>query len=102
MKPLGVVAAGAVLWVAGVMLIRGSHGVDSRPHATEPFVFDSSPGDGELKIYHFYAGTARIYRGEHVNICYGVANARAVRIEPPVDSITPSMNRCIAAEPVEA
>ncbi len=102
MKAFGVVAAGAVLWVAGVMLYRLAPGPAARARPSEPFVFDSSNGDGELKINQFYAGTARIYRGERVNLCYGVANARSVRIEPAVDGVGPAVNRCVAAEPAES
>jgi hypothetical protein len=102
MKPLGVVAAAAMLWVAGVMLYRSAPGPAAPGRAPEPFVFDSSTGDGELKITQFYAGTARIYRGENVNLCYGVANARAVRIEPAVDGVAPAVSRCVAAQPSES
>ena len=53
----------------------------------------------EVKILHFYAGNGVVVRGEHTVVCYGVENAKAVRIKPPVEEITPSPNRCIAASP---
>jgi hypothetical protein len=45
----------------------------------------------DLKITQFYAsGTL---------VCYGVANAKSVRIEPFIESITPSLSRCVQASP---
>ena len=32
-------------------------------------------------------------------MCYGVANARAVRLEPPVETLFLTHNRCIGVEP---
>ncbi len=57
---------------------------------------DAEPG---TKILHFYASAGEIFRGDHAVICYGVQNAASVRLEPPVEQITPSRNRCIAVEP---
>jgi hypothetical protein len=52
----------------------------------------------DLKITSFYAPPA-IHAGEKALVCYGVANAKRVRIEPDIESITPSLGRCIEAAP---
>lgn len=52
-----------------------------------------------LKILHFYASPGLINTEEQATICYGVLNATAVRIHPPVAEIPPSLNRCIAVAP---
>ena len=52
----------------------------------------------DLKILAFYASPA-ISHGEKILICYGVANAKSVRIEPAVESIAPSLARCIETSP---
>ncbi|HWR51532.1 MAG TPA: hypothetical protein VN428_10520 [Bryobacteraceae bacterium] len=51
------------------------------------------------KINHFYAGASAVERGEPVSLCYSVENAAAVRIEPPVEGVSPSPNRCVQAKP---
>jgi hypothetical protein len=51
------------------------------------------------KILLFYPSAAVAARGEQVLFCYGVENAASVRIEPPVEQITPSFNRCFEHEP---
>ena len=48
-------------------------------------------GGEELKILSFY-GTGRL-------ICYGVANAKTVRIVPYVEDLKPSLSRCLEVHP---
>src|SRR6266571_4360107 len=38
-------------------------------------------GGGQLKILSFYATVGAVARGERALVCYGVANAKTVRIE---------------------
>jgi hypothetical protein len=52
----------------------------------------------DLKIVNFYAPPA-IHPGQKALVCYGVANAKAVRIDPAIESIWPSLGRCIEASP---
>ncbi len=56
-------------------------------------------GDGHLKILTFYASPPVLKTGEKGLLCYGVANAKAVRIEPQIEAITPSLSRCIEVSP---
>jgi hypothetical protein len=51
------------------------------------------------KILQFYSSSNTIARGQQVLICYGVENAKSVRIEPPIEQITPSYIRCIQHAP---
>jgi hypothetical protein len=48
------------------------------------------------KIVHFYASPGVVPPGEPFLMCYGVENARTVKLSPPVERITPSLNRCIS------
>ena len=34
-----------------------------------------------------------------MQICYGVVNAKNVAFDPPIDSVWPSMNRCVDVSP---
>lgn len=52
----------------------------------------------DLKIMSFYA-PATIHQGQQALVCYGVANANSVHIEPAIESIAPSLARCIEASP---
>jgi hypothetical protein len=53
------------------------------------------------KITQFYAAKPAIPRGDDVLLCYGVENATAVRIDPPVQQIQPALSRCFTVSPVE-
>ena len=52
-------------------------------------------GGKELAIQNFYATPGTIRRGETVQLCYGVANARTVTLEPQSNPVWPSYVRCV-------
>lgn len=52
-----------------------------------------------LKILQFYAPAGEINAGQKVLLCYGVVNATAVRLDPPVESVWPSVSRCFEVKP---
>ena len=54
-----------------------------------------SYGGGELKILGFYATPPAVRPGESAQLCYSVASAESVRIEPHVDHVWPSYSRCV-------
>jgi hypothetical protein len=56
-------------------------------------------GDGNLKILSFYANPPAVKNGEKALLCYGVANARSVSIQPQVGAVTPSLSRCVDVRP---
>jgi hypothetical protein len=56
-------------------------------------------GAGNAKIVMFYANPPLLGRGEKGELCYGVANVSEIRIEPGVEAVTPSLNRCIEIKP---
>lgn len=56
-------------------------------------------GSGRLKILSFYASPGWIRRGEKALVCYGVVNARTVRLDPAVERVWPSASRCFAVMP---
>jgi hypothetical protein len=56
-------------------------------------------GNGAVGITQFYARSGVMTEDDPNVICYGVRNARSVRIEPPVVTLTPALNRCFLIEP---
>lgn len=45
----------------------------------------------------FYASPATVRKGETVTLCYGVANAKNVKLEPQSNPVWPSHSRCVDA-----
>lgn len=55
-------------------------------------------GGKDLAIQMFYA-PKEIRRGETAQLCYGVANAKTVKLEPQENPMWPSYNRCVDVTP---
>jgi hypothetical protein len=56
-------------------------------------------GGKELAIQSFYGNPASIKRGETAQLCYGVANAKTVKLEPQDSPVWPSHYRCVDVSP---
>jgi hypothetical protein len=59
-------------------------------------------GGKELAIQNFYASPGAIRRGETVQLCYGVANAKTVKLEPQSNPVWPSYSRCVQVTPTKS
>jgi hypothetical protein len=56
-------------------------------------------GGKELAIQNFYASAGVIRTGQSVQLCYGVANAKSVKLEPQPNPVWPSYSRCVNVTP---
>lgn len=54
---------------------------------------------GPVRILNFYASVGAVTIGEKALLCYGVENARSVRISPTIQGVFPSPNRCLEIIP---
>ena len=55
---------------------------------------------GPVKITQFYATVGLLTAGDKALLCYGVENARSVRISPELDNaIYPALSRCLEIGP---
>jgi hypothetical protein len=66
----------------------------TQPPASTPIQESPAP-----RILQFYAAPGQIQPGEDTSICYGVENARAVRVEPEIEKLNPALSRCFKAKP---
>ena len=95
----------AVLYVAWVFVARWND--NRRMEATaqarkakpaDPFT--QTYGSSQLKILSFYATPGLVTRGEKALLCYGVVEAKTVRIEPKVEGVWPAVSRCVEVSPM--
>jgi hypothetical protein len=56
-------------------------------------------GGKEFAILSFYASPKAIRRGESAQLCYGVANAKTVKLEPQSEPVWPSTAHCVDVSP---
>jgi hypothetical protein len=103
----------AVLVVAalGVVLVMFSRWQESRnierraaqeraeqQHEQDRVAIEQLSGK-EFAILSFYANPPVIRHGESVQLCYGVANAKTVKLEPQSEPVWPSVARCVDVFP---
>jgi hypothetical protein len=95
-----------IMWVPVLISLMYLGWVFWQRHASEPAPKAARPVDNPLakygsgvKILQFYADTGEIGRGGRALLCYGVVNARAVRLDPPEETIGPSLSRCFYVSP---
>jgi hypothetical protein len=65
----------------------------------EPATRQEKPVLPPAKIVQFYASSGEVAKGEPVTVCYGVENAKSVRVEPPVEELKPAITRCFQVTP---
>jgi hypothetical protein len=58
-------------------------------------------GGRELGIQSFYGSPGVVKRGETAQLCYGVANAKTVTLEPQSEPVWPSYSRCVDVKPTK-
>src|SRR5579872_5254629 len=95
----------AIVYLAGVF---GSRWLERRAHdfgrehqeAQANKAFLNTYGGSAVKILQFYARDGHLVEGRSTVLCYGVLNAKAVRIQPAVDGVSPALNRCVEVAPL--
>lgn len=70
---------------------------DQKRHETVNEVF----GSGEIKFSTFSADSGVLRRGEHTQLCYGVVNARTVKLDPPIEAAKPTYYHCVEIAPAK-
>lgn len=88
----------AVLYVGWVFASRWLSTPPPKPEPA-PVSAGSYTPDTKLKISQFYVSPPEFVEGGKALLCYGVQNAKTVRVEPAVDGVWPSSNRCVEVAP---
>lgn len=56
-------------------------------------------GSGEVKFTTMTADSGTLAPGQTTQLCYGVVNAKSVKIDPPVEQLKPSYHHCFEVAP---
>ncbi len=56
-------------------------------------------GSGEILFSTFSADTGLLKRGDHTQLCYGVENAKTIKLDPPIAEVKPTYRSCIEIAP---
>ncbi len=96
----GVVVAIALAFLVWMIVSRRAALRLEPPAPPSPYVdFEGVDKLASVTILRFYAMPGVLSAGEKAILCYGVAKAKAVRLDPPVARLAPSLNRCIQVAP---
>jgi hypothetical protein len=56
-------------------------------------------GSGEVKFTAMSADSGVLAPGQTTQLCYGVVNAKTVKVDPPVEQLKPSYHHCFEVAP---
>jgi hypothetical protein len=59
-------------------------------------------GGKEFRILSFYASPTVIRQGQTAQLCYGVANAKSVKLQPEGPRVWPSAAHCVDVSPTKS
>ena len=99
MTRLAAVAAVVFLYLGYVWLQRSMPYRAPSPGRPVSKVPEWLKDDGKLRILSFYAAPGVLLQGDSASVCYSVRHARAVRLDPPVATVRPTLNACFELEP---
>jgi hypothetical protein len=104
--PLLVGTAIALAYLGYVFLARrtasqrfGERTAPAESSSAQKSEFAEAYGGTAVKILQFYARDGAITDGQSTVICYGVVNAKSLRIDPPVADVYPALSRCVETAP---
>jgi len=89
-------------WQENLSIERRSREEKSRKQLEDDRVALEQLGGKELAIQSFYASPGAIHKGENVQLCYGVANAKTLKLEPQPNAVWPSSARCVSVSPAKS
>jgi hypothetical protein len=95
----------AALYVAWIFWSRyqaaqqAAADVQQRQAQVDKDRYDQVSQHGELTIVTFGASAGVLRRGETTQLCYGVVNAKTVKLDPPVEPAKPSFRHCLDITP---
>src|SRR5258708_5974179 len=102
------VILGVLLYVSYILYVRyeptKQYEPKKRERQTEQRREEDRPaveqlGGSDLAIRGFYISPAAIHPGESAQLCYDVANAKTVTLDPPAGEAWPSHTRCLNISP---
>jgi hypothetical protein len=94
------------LYVGWIFFSRWEAGRDAERAQAEARVAEAQKvldayGGNKVTVLNLSASKGVVHRGETVQLCYGVSNAKSVKIDPPVGDLWPSMYRCLDISPTK-
>jgi hypothetical protein len=91
----------ATFWIAAALLVAAWGIGSARKADPRTWVRPIGASPAPVRILQFRPSVVSLTPGEKATICYGVENAKSVKISPSVGAIFPSLSRCVEIGPVQ-
>jgi hypothetical protein len=78
---------------------RATQAVENKKAEENKRFVDQVYGSGQINFTSMTADSGVLAPGETTQLCYGVVNAKTVKIDPPVAQLTPSYHHCFEIAP---
>src|SRR4051812_4289966 len=78
---------------------RAEHAMESKRAEENKRFVQQVYGSGEIKFTAMSADSGVLARGQTTQLCYGVVNAKGVKIDPPVEQLKPTYQHCFEIAP---
>lgn len=97
----------AALYVAWTFYSRHQSNVEAeraaaaKEQAQRQRTVDAVFGNGEIVFSMFSADAGVLKRGQHTQLCYGVTNAKSVKLDPPIAALKPAYRNCLEIAPAK-
>jgi hypothetical protein len=94
-----------IMWVPVLLAVFYTGWIFWQRHSgAQPALVERDPMAAygkSVKILQFY-GPREIAPDGKALVCYGVVNAAAVRLDPPVERVWPAVSRCFEVHPAQS
>jgi len=78
---------------------RAEEALENKREEENKRIVDEVYGSGEIKFTDLSADVGALSPGETTQLCYGVLNAKTVKIDPPVAQLKPTYHHCFEVAP---
>jgi hypothetical protein len=78
---------------------RTSQALENRKAEENKRFIDRVYGSGQINFTSMTADSGVLAPGETTQLCYGVVNAKTVKIDPPIEQLKPSYHHCFEIAP---
>jgi hypothetical protein len=74
---------------------------DEKQQADRQRILSQVFGSGEIRFNSFSAANHLLKRGETTQLCYGVENAKTLKLDPPLEEAKPTYRHCLTIAPTK-
>ncbi len=96
---IGAIYAGWTLYSRHESNIEAQRALKAKQEEARQHQASQIFGGGEIRFLNFSSDAAVLKRGKTAQLCYGVVNAKGLKLDPPIEPVKPSASHCLEIAP---